>query len=87
MKSMEIRRYPEENLKKGRPKASHMDSKQLFVLKAKTLERRGAFVCSVWRTSLVVVKLLDFRLFTAAPYKWKVLQVIEKGTEFPQTDG
>ena len=64
-----------------------MDSERLFVLKAKTLERRGAFVCSVWRTSLVVVKLLDFRLFTAASYKWEVLQAKEKGTEFPQTDG
>ena len=31
--------------KKGEPKASHTDSKRLFVLKAKTLERQGAFVC------------------------------------------
>ena len=31
--------------KKGEPKASHKDSKRLFVLKAKTLERQGAFVC------------------------------------------
>ena len=31
--------------KKGEPKASHSDSKRLFVLKAKTLERQGAFVC------------------------------------------
>ena len=30
---------------KGEPKASHTDSKRLFVLKAKTLERQGAFVC------------------------------------------
>ena len=31
--------------KKGEPKASNMDSKRLFVLKAKTLELQGAFVC------------------------------------------
>ena len=31
--------------KKGEPKASHTNSKRLFVLKAKTLERQGAFVC------------------------------------------
>ena len=31
--------------KKGEPKASHRDSKRLFVLKAKTLERLDAFVC------------------------------------------
>ena len=31
--------------KKGGSKASHTDSKRLFVLKAKTLERQGAFVC------------------------------------------
>ena len=31
--------------KKGEPKASHTDSKRLFVLKAKTLEQQGAFVC------------------------------------------
>ena len=31
--------------KKGEPQASHMDSKRLFVLKAKTLELQGAFVC------------------------------------------
>ena len=29
--------------KEGEPKASHTDSKRLFVLKAKTLERQGAF--------------------------------------------
>ena len=31
--------------KKGEPKASYTDSKRLFVLKAKTLERQKAFVC------------------------------------------
>ena len=31
--------------KEGEPKASHKDSKRLFVFKAKTLERQGAFVC------------------------------------------
>ena len=30
---------------KGEPKASHTDSKRLFVLKAKTLEWLDAFVC------------------------------------------
>ena len=31
--------------KKGEPKASHRNSKRLFVLKAKTLERLDTFVC------------------------------------------
>ena len=31
--------------KEGEPKASHTDSKRLLVLKAKSLERQGAFVC------------------------------------------
>ena len=63
-----------------------MDSKWLFVLKAKSLERLGALVCSVWRNLLVVVKFLDFRLFTTGSYKLEVLQAKEKSTAFPQTD-
>ena len=35
----------EQNFEKGEPRASHTDSKRLFVLKAKTLERLGAFTC------------------------------------------
>ena len=35
---------------------------------------------------LVVVKFLDFRLFTTGSYKLEVLQAKEKSTEFPQTD-
>ena len=70
--------------KKGEPKESHTDSKRLFVLKAKTLERQGAFVCL--KNSLVVVKFLDLCLFTTASFKPDVLQAKENSTEFPQRD-
>ena len=65
--------------KEGEPKASHTDSKRLFVLKAKTLERQGAFVC-----------LKKFACCSQVPrplsasYKPDVLQAKENSTEFPQ---
>ena len=70
--------------KKGEPKASHTDSKRLFVLKAKTLERQGAFVRL--KKFLVVIKFLDLCLFTTASYKPKVLQAKENSKEIPQGD-
>ena len=70
--------------KKGEPKASHTDSMRLFVLKAKTLERLGAFVRL--KKFLVVIKFLDLCLFTTASYKPKVLQAKENSKEIPQRD-
>ena len=72
--------------KKGEPKASNMDSKRLFVLKAKTLELQGAFVCLKKFAWNVVVKFLDLCLRTTASYKPDVLQAKENSTEFPQRD-
>ena len=62
--------------KKGEPKASHTDSRRLFVLKAKFWS--GWAPLCVWRNSLIVVKFLDFLLFTTASYKSEVPQAKRK---------
>ena len=71
--------------KEGEPKASHTDSKRLLVLKAKTLERQGAFVC-LKKFACCSQVPRHLCLFTTASYKPDVLQAKENSTEFPQRD-
>ena len=71
--------------KKGEPKASHMDSKRLFVLKTKTLERQGAFVClKKFACCSLVPRPLS--LHYGLTYKPDLLQAKENSTEFPKRD-
>ena len=72
--------------KQGEPKTSHTDSKRLFVLKAKTLERQGVFVCLKKFACCSQVPRPYLCLFTTASYKPDVLQAKENSTEFPQRD-